>query len=182
MGVYDTAYHNIAVVKKNGQVSVFTNGLWSFSEPDRFSAEQGAHLALLQHPNPKTILLLGGGIAGLLEEVLKQPGIRHIDYVEPDPDLIDLLTPHLLPATVRSLRHPRVRLVHQDPRIFMSRSRTRYDVVLMNSGDPITAQMNRFYTQEFYANVKQRLSPGGIFSFAVSAAFLSNISRFKLKV
>jgi len=50
----------------------------------------------------------------------------------------------------------------------MRRTHARYDVILMNMGDPITAQMNRFYTAEFFACVKQRLSPGGIFSFAVS--------------
>jgi len=166
--VYDTAYHNLALLKKEEQVSVFANGLWLFSEPDRLSTEHGVHLALLQHPNPKTILLLGGGIAGLVEELFKQPGIRHIDYVEPDPDFVRLLKPHLSPATTVSLQHPRVRLFHQDPRIFMHRSHARYDVILMNMGDPITAQMNRFYTAEFFAHVQQRLSTGGIFSFAVS--------------
>ncbi len=166
--VYDTAYHNIAVLKKEAQVSVFTNGLWLFSEPDRLSAEYGVHLALLQHPNPKTILLLGGGIAGLLEELSKHPGLKYVDYVEPDPDFIRLLEPHLSSATVASLQNPGVRLLHRDPRIFLSRSRVSYDVILMNMGDPITAQMNRFYTKEFFARVKQRLSPGGIFSFALS--------------
>jgi spermidine synthase len=156
------------LLKKEGQVSVFTNGLWLFSEPDRLSAEHGVHLALLQHPNPKTILLLGGGIAGLLKELFKHPGIRHIDYVEPDPDFIRLLKPHLSPATDASLQHPRVRLFHQDPRIFMSRSHAGYDVILMNMGDPITAQMNRFYTKEFFDQVKQRLLSSGVFSFAVS--------------
>ncbi len=168
LSVYDTAYHNIALLEKSGQVSVFTNGLWSFSEPDRLSAEQGAHLALLQHPNPQTILVLGGGIAGLLEEIFKQPGLRLIDYVEPDPDFIRRLHPYLSPATAASLQHPRLRLHHQDPRTFMRYTQTRYDVVLMNMGDPITAQMNRFYTMEFFAHVNQRLLPGGIFSFAVS--------------
>jgi spermidine synthase len=190
--VYDTAFHNIALLKKEEQVSVFTNGLWLFSEPDRLSAEHGVHLALLQHPNPKTILLLGGGIAGLLEELLKQPGIRHIDYVEPDPDLIPLLKPHLSSATDASLQHPRVRLFHQDPRIFMRRSHKRYDVILMNIGDPITAQMNRFYTKEFFTHVKQRLGSGGIFSFAVSggesmlgptqARFLGSIKKTLLQI
>jgi spermidine synthase len=190
--VYDTAYHNIALLKKEEQVSVFTNGLWLFSEPDRLSAEHGAHLALLQHPNPKTILVLGGGIAGLVEELLKQPGIRHIDYVEADPDFIGLLKPHLSSATASSLEHPRVRLFHQDPRIFMRRSHARYDVILMNMGDPITAQMNRFYTEEFFARVKHRLSSGGIFSFAVSggesmlgpvqARFLGSINKTLLQV
>jgi spermidine synthase len=190
--VYDTAYHNVVLLKKEGQVSVFTNGLWSFSQPDRLSAEHGVHLALLQHPNPKAILLLGGGIAGLLEELLKQPGIRYIDYVEPDPDFIPLLKPHLSSATDASLQHPRVRLLHQDPRFFMRRSHTRYDVILMNMGDPITAQMNRFYTKEFFAHVKQRLSSGGIFSFAVSggesmlgptqARFLGSIRKTLLQI
>ncbi|MGD9044937.1 MAG: hypothetical protein PVG06_14560 [Desulfobacterales bacterium] len=190
--VYDTAYHNIAVVKKEKQISVFTNGLWLFSEPDRLSAEHGAHLALLQHPNPKTILVLGGGIAGLLEELFRQPGIRHIDYVQPDPDFIRLIQPQLSSATDASLQDPRVRLVHRDPRIFLRRSQASYDVILMNMGDPITAQMNRFYTKEFFAHVKQRLLPGGIFSFAVSggesmlgptqARFLGSIKKTLLQI
>ena len=166
--VVDTAFYNIALLKKEGQVSVFTNGLWLFSEPDRLSAEYGVHLALLQHPNPKSILLLGGGIAGLAGELLKQPGMRTVDYVEPDPDLIRFLQPHLSPAANASVQDWRIRLVHQDPRIFLRRAEVHYDVILMNMGDPITAQMNRFYTTEFFDLVKQRLSAGGIFSFAVS--------------
>ena len=190
--VYDTAYHNIAVVQKDVQVSVFTNGLWLFSEPDRLSAEYGVHLALLQHQNPKTILLLGGGIAGLLEELFKHPGLRYVDYVEPDPEFIHLLKPHLSSATATSLRHPRVRLFHRDPRIFLRRSQMSYDVILMSMGDPITAQMNRFYTKEFFALVNQRLSRGGIFSFAVSggesmlgptqARFLGSIKKTLVEI
>jgi spermidine synthase len=106
--------------------------------------------------------------------------------------LIPLLKPHLSPATDESLQDPRVRLFHQDPRIFLRRSSARYDVILMNMGDPITAQMNRFYTEEFFANVKQRLSSGGIFSFAVSggesmlgptqARFLGSIKNTLLQI
>ena len=190
--VYDTAFHNIAVLKKEDQVSVFTSGLWLFSEPDKLSAEQGVHLALLQHQNPKTVLLLGGGIAGLLDELFKQPGIQRVDYVETDPDFIRLLKPHLSSATAASLQHPRVRLFHQDPRAFLHRSDERYDVILMNTGDPITAQMNRFYTFEFFTHVKQQLAPGGILSFAVSGGesmlgptqvrFLSSLKETLLQI
>ena len=190
--VYDTAFHNIAVLKKVDQVSVFTNGLWLFSEPDRLSSEQGVHLALLQHPNPRSVLLLGGGIAGLLEELFKQPGIQRVDYVETDPDFIRLLKPHLSSATAASLQRPLVRQFHHDLRVFMHRSDEHYDVILMNTGDPITTQMNRFYTFEFFKNVKQRLAPGGIFSFAVSggesmlgptqARFLGSIRKTLVQV
>ena len=166
--VYDTAYQNIAVLKKEDQVSVFTNGLWLFSEPDLLSAEHGVHLALLQHPHPKNVLLLGGGIAGLVGELLKQPSVQHIDYVEPDPDFIRLVKPQLRSASYAILQHPRVRMFHEDSVVYLRRTDASYDVILLNIGDPITAQMNRFYTTEFFAHVKQRLAPGGIFSFAVS--------------
>ena len=192
LAVHDTAFHNIALLKKEDQVSVFTNGLWLFSEPDRLSAEQGVHLALLQHPNPKTALMLGGGIAGLLGELLKQPGIRHIDYVEPDPDFIRYIKPQLSSSSEAFLQHPRVQLFHQDFRSFVRGADARYDVILLTMGDPITAQMNRFYTKEFFTHVKQRLSPGGIYSFAVSggesmlgptqARFLGSLKKTLLQV
>jgi spermidine synthase len=103
-----------------------------------------------------------------------------------------LVNPHLSPALDASLQDPRVRLVHQDPRSFLRRSPARYDVILMNMGDPITAQMNRFYTKEFFTHAGQRLLPGGIFSFAVSggesmlgptqARFLGSIEKTLLQV
>ena len=77
VAVADTPFHNIALLKKQDQLSVFTSGLWLFSQPDRLSAEFGAHLALLQHPEPRSILVLGGGIAGLLDELFREPGIRY---------------------------------------------------------------------------------------------------------
>jgi len=168
VAVCETPYHNIAIAKKSGQVTVFANGLWLFSTPDKLSAEHAVHPALLQHPGPKTILLLSGGIAGHLKEILKHPQIKRIDYVEPDPDLIPCTEKYLSPALRKSLRGNRVRLFHQDASMFMRRSTGRYEVILMNMGDPVTAQMNRFYTKEFFEKAKQRLLPGGVFSFAVS--------------
>jgi spermidine synthase len=168
VSIHDTAYQNIAALKKDGQISIFTNGLWSFSEPDLLSAEHSTHLALLQHPQPKTVLVLGGGIAGILNEILKHPHIQSVHYVEPDPDFIRIAQPHLSSAMAASLQNTRVQLVHLDPRTFLQRSNMNYDVILLRMGDPITTQMNRFYTQEFFAHVKQCLSPGGVFSFAVS--------------
>ena len=168
ISIYDTAYQNIATLKKDGQVSIFTNGLWAFSEPDLQSAEQNSHLALLQHPRPKAILVLGGGIGGILTEILKHPDIQSVHYVEPDSDFIRLVQPQLSSIAKALFQNPRVKLIHLDPRTFLQRSKMKYDVILLRMGDPITAQMNRFYTREFFARVKARLSPGGIFSFAVS--------------
>jgi len=166
--VHDSAYHNIVILKKKSQLSVFTNGLWMFSSPDILSTEHAVHLALLQHPDPRKILILGGGNIGLPQEIFKHPNVHRIDYVEPDPDLLRFVRGHLAPESTQSLNDPRVQIYHLDPRTFMRRNLHKYDVILMNVGDPITAQMNRFYTEEFFHHVKARLMPNGVFSFAVS--------------
>jgi len=168
IAVHDTPYHNIAVIQKKQQVSVFTNGLWLFSAPDILSAENAVHPALLQHPRPKIILLLGGGIAGHIEEILKYPEIQRIDYVEPDPDLIPFIENHLSSKVKENLHHDRVNLYNEDATRFIRNRDSRYDVILMNMGDPINAESNRFYTKEFFEQISRRLLPGGIFSFAVS--------------
>jgi len=168
LSVQDTPFQNLALVRKDKQVSIFGSGLWLFSVPDRLSTESCVHLALIQHPNPTSVLLLGGGIAGLLEEMLSYPGIQRIDYVEPDPALIPFVEPYLPRETVLPLLAPKVHLFNQDPRTFLQRTLRTYDAVLMNTGDPITTQMNRFYTEEFFRYIKSRLAPDGIFSFALS--------------
>jgi spermidine synthase len=52
----------------------------------------------------------------------------------------------------------------------MRTGQERYDVILMNMGDPVNAQLNRFYTTSFFRAVKNRLTPSGIFSFDVSGS------------
>ena len=192
VAVHDTPYHNIAVIQKNQQVSVFTNGLWLFSSPDILSAEHAVHPALLQHPRPRTILLLGGGIAGHIEEILKYPEIQRIDYVEPDPDLIPFIEKYLPSRVKKYLHHDRVNLYNEDATRFIRHHDSRYDVILMNMGDPINAEMNRFYTKEFFEQISRRLLPDGIFSFAVSggeemmghvqARFISSVQKTLVSV
>jgi len=164
----DTPYHHITLLKKENQVSVFTNGLWLFSEPDKLSAEFAVHTALLQVSHPRTVLLLGGGIAGHIAEILKHPGILSIDYLEPDPELISFTAPYLSNETQNHLKDKKVHLYHEDPVTFLQSNKRSYDIVLMNMGDPINAEMNRFYTKEFFQNINHKLLPGGIFSFSVS--------------
>ncbi len=170
----DTPFHNLALVREEGLATVFANGLWLFSAPDPRSAELAVHPALLQHPAPRTVLLIGGGVAGLVREILAHPSVERIDYVEPDPKLIRLARRHLPPSATTPLGAPRVRLIHQDAGAFVRRTDRRYDAVLMNVGDPMNAEMNRFYTLSFFRRIRDRLAAGpgppGIFSFSVSSA------------
>lgn len=165
--VRDTPFHNIAILRQVEQITVFTNGLWLLTEPDPATAESAVHPILLQHPDPEHVLLLGGGLAGQLEEVLRYPSVERVDYVEQDPELIAFSRGFLSPATRASLEDPRVRIQRQDAGSLIQRTAEEYDVILMSVGDPINAQMNRFYTEEMFGHVARRLRSGGLFTFAV---------------
>ncbi|MCK7514639.1 MAG: hypothetical protein MZV70_68685 [Desulfobacterales bacterium] len=86
-----------------------------------------------------------------------------MDYVEPDPELI-VLAKHFPGRSTTALTDPRVRVIHEDAGSFLKRAGRLYDVILLNVGEPMNVELNRFYTVEFFRTVKTRLAPDGSFS------------------
>jgi spermidine synthase len=165
----DTPYGKLQVIRNEEQVTVFDNGLAVFSHPDEGAAEEAVHFALLQRDGPRRILLVGGGASGGAAEALKYPDIQ-VDCVELDPAIIRLADKHL-PGPVRTaLVNPRTRIIFRDGRTFIGRTEDRYGAILLNLPEPATAQINRYYTREFFLQVRSRLLPGGVFSFVVPSA------------
>jgi spermidine synthase len=165
----DSPYALLAAQREAEQISFFANNLWQFTYPDPLTAEHQVQLGLLEHPLPRRVLLLGGGVAGLGAEILKTRTVTHLTYVELDPFLVRLAQ-GLLPAAADLSRDARVRLIYQDARRFLETTPERYDVILMALPEPKSAQLNRFYTREFYRLVARKLTPGGVFSFALPGA------------
>lgn len=165
----DTPYGKLQVVRSGEQINLYNNGLPIYSHPDFYSAEESVHFTLLQYPEANNVLLIGGGAGGSLAEILKYPRTQ-IDYVEIDPAIITLSVKYL-PRKASALFHdPRVIIHYQDGRSFLSRTKEKYDLIILNIPDPATVQINRFYTVEFFELVKQRLENHGYFSFRVSSA------------
>jgi spermidine synthase len=166
----ETIFGHIVVVAKENQLSFFESGLWNFTVPDQLSAEEAVHYALLQHPEPQRVLLIGGGISGSLAQLLQHPSVRQVEYVELDPKLIELGVVHLPADVTAALKDPRVVVRHEDGRLYLSRTSNPYDVILLNLPEPFTAQINRFYTKEFFRLAASKMRDDGVFSFAASAA------------
>jgi spermidine synthase len=169
----DSPYAFLSATREAEQQSFFANRVWHFTYPDPYSAEMAVQLGLLQHPRPEKVLLLGGGGAGLIPEALKTKSITQIDYVELDPDLVRLVQQLVPEAAALPRRDPQVRLIFQDARRFLSQGTARYDVILMNLPEPGSAQLNRYYTREFFATVARRLKPDGVFSFTLTGGATS---------
>lgn len=167
LAAQDSPYALLTATREAEQVSFFVNRVWHFTHPDPYSAEMAVHLGLLQHPRPQRVLLLGGDPAGLIFEVQKYASVSLIDYVELDPDLVRLVL-RLVPAAAPVENKPRVRFVFQDARRFLAQSPDRYEVILMNLPEPVSAQLNRYYSREFFALAARHLAPDGVFSFSLS--------------
>jgi spermidine synthase len=164
----DSPYALLTATREAEQVSFYANRAWLFSHPDPYSAEMAVHLGLLQHPQPKEVLFLGGDPAGLIFEARKHRGLTRLDYVELDPDLVRLVKQLVPEVAGLPAGETGVRLIFQDARRFLTWAPEPYDVILMNLPEPGSAQLNRYYSREFFAIVARRLKPGGVFSFSLS--------------
>jgi len=169
----DSKYGNLAILKTAEQTSFYENGLILFSYPDEFSSEEAVLYAIAEHPDPRKLLLIGGGVGGTLTQALKYKDLK-IDYVELDPKIVELGKVFLPASDVKSLENKRIRIIYRDGRLYVreksEQRKEKYDLVILNLPDPYNAQLNRFYTKEFFILVKKLLSRGGIFCFRASSA------------
>jgi spermidine synthase len=170
----NSIYSNLTVVGGQSGYSFYSNGLHTFTVPNPASAEQVAHFPMLEHPDPRKVLLIGGGVGGSLGEILKHP-VKEVDYVELDPLVIELAREWLDDQSLAPLSDPRVRIANVDGRLFVKQADRGYDVVMLDLPEPFTAQLNRFYTREFFQEVSDILGDQGMFSLAIfsSANYIS---------
>ncbi|MBU0758805.1 MAG: fused MFS/spermidine synthase [Candidatus Omnitrophica bacterium] len=160
----DSIYGNVSVTKIGTDFSFYENGFLVFTSGDFLTSEESVQYAMLEHPRPRDILLIGGGYAGSLEQVLKHP-VKKVDYVELDPLIIKMAQKYLPPV-----KDDRVSILNSDGRLFVKKTDSLYDVIILNIPDPYTAMLNRFYSLEFFGEIKKILAPGGVFSFSLMSS------------
>lgn len=166
----NSLYGLIVTTQYGSQRAVYQSGVLVASAPDRLVAEETVHLTMLQHAEPKRVLLLGGGLGGSVAEILKHPSVESLDYVELDPYLVREARRRYGDEMVAGLSDERVETHFADARFFVKRADPGYDVVIVSVPDPTTAQLNRFYTLEFFRELRAILAPGGLVGASVSSA------------
>jgi len=160
----DTPYGNLTVTEQADQKNFYENNVLLFSTNDVVQNEEAVHYAMLQHPHPRNVLLISGGIAGTTSEILKY-NVDRIDYVELNPWILEIGRNY-----TAALADRRIRVVNEDARLFVKETPEHYDVVLINVPDPGTTQINRFFTVEFLHALKTKLNEGAIVSFGLLSA------------
>lgn len=163
----DTPYGRVTVTTDRGMTALFVNDAFDY-DTEGSDAEPFAHIPALQLPTGSRMLVLGGGIAGLLPELLKHAPSR-IDLVERDRVLHATLLRHLPPASSREFEREPVRIAFADPRRFLEEA-GRYDLILIATSEPASGGSNRLFTLEFFRLCAARLSPGGVLALRLPSS------------
>ena len=131
------------------------------TEGDEFHYhEMIAHIPMMHHKCPKSVLVIGGGDGGTVREVLKHKTVERVVLCEIDGMVIDACKKYL-PTISCGLDDPRVEILVQDAIEYIKDKKNEFDIVLIDSTDPMGPGEGLF-TEEFYTNVKNSLKEGGI--------------------
>lgn len=155
-------FQQVDVVKSKGfGTMLFLDGLVMVSERDEFIYhDMITHVPLFAHPDPKKVLIIGGGDGGTAREVLRHQNVSHVTMVEIDGMVVDV-SRKFLPQTSCELDNPRLDLKIADGVQFVAETKEKFDVILVDSTDPIGPAAPLF-GDEFYGNVYRILNENGI--------------------
>lgn len=133
--------------------------------------EMIAHPALLTHPDPKSVLIVGGGDGGSVREVLKHETVESVHLVEIDEAVINT-SRQFFPALATGLDDPRVSIHCQDGFAYLDAHQDTYDIILVDSIDPV-GEAAKLFTSSFYGKVRGGLRQGGTAVFQSESPFYS---------
>lgn len=123
--------------------------------------EMLAHVPVYAHGAVRHVCVVGGGDGGLVRELLKHPGVEHVTLVEIDADVITFCREHLPEIPAGAFEDPRTEIVIADGLAFMAETSRRFDLIAIDSTDPI-GPGGALFTEAFYADCARCLRPGGI--------------------
>lgn len=149
------------------------DGLVMCSEKEEASYhEMIAHLPMATNPQIKKVLVIGGGDGGTVREVARFKSVEHIDMVEIDKMVVDASLLHL-PTLSCALNDPRVTLYYEDGLEYVKKYKGFYDLILVDSTDPIGPGEGLF-TTEFYQDCFDALTENGILVNQNESPFYDN--------
>ncbi len=133
------------------------DGTVQLTEKDEFIYHEIlTHVALFSHPNPRDVLIIGGGDGGIARECLRH-GVK-VTLVEVDPDVIEISKLYF-PKMARALA--RVELHIMDGFNYLRNVRKGFDVIIVDSTDPVGVA-RKLFTKKFYSLAKAHLNSNGI--------------------
>ncbi len=158
-----TAFQELAVLDtlQFGKMLVLDGMVQTTVKDEFIYHEMITHVPLMTHPNPQKVLVIGGGDGGTIKQIIKHPGVSRAVLVEIDEEVVTACKEHLPEISGGALDDPRVEVIFTDGLEYVKSCKGQFDVILVDSTEPVGPAVGLF-TQEFYQNIFDALTPQGI--------------------
>lgn len=147
----------------DGTVQLVEVGEESYHEPL-------VHPVMLAHPNPKRVLIIGGGDGGTLREVLKHETVEKATMVEIDEMVIEVSKIYMNVAR-GAFEDPRAEVMVGDGVRYLRETDERFDVIIVDSTDPV-GPAKLLFSEEFYRDAYEKLNDRGLYITQAGSVYL----------
>ncbi|MBN1356396.1 hypothetical protein JXA40_09060 [bacterium] len=166
----ETPYGKLHLISRENEISFLLNGSILSHSYDPLTAEETAHLPLGSHPDPRRVLVLEGGYSGIVPEILKHP-VESVTLVLLDRSPLEMAAFDQLEHLIAGFDHPKVEVIQADARRFLEKLKSfSYDVIISCAPEPSSIAYNRFYTAEYYREIRRVLKSGGLYYFRIQSS------------
>ncbi|MCX7601486.1 MAG: polyamine aminopropyltransferase [Meiothermus sp.] len=159
-----------------GKVLVLDKDVQSTERDEYIYHETLVHPALLAHPNPRSVFIVGGGEGATLREVLRHPSVEKAVMCDIDDELVQMARTLLPEWHQGAFDDPRAEIITEDARAWLENHPDTYDVIIVDLNDPIGEDnpARMLFTVEFYELIKRRLNPGGLMAMQAGMILLTH--------
>jgi spermidine synthase len=159
----DTEHQHLIIFENGdfGRVMMLDNVIQLSTKDEFVYHEMMSHVPLFAHGRARKALIVGGGDGGVLREALRHPELESVTLCEIDQSVIELCREYFPQISAGAYDNPRTRIVIADGTKFVAETDERFDVIMIDSTDPI-GPGTVLFTRQFYADCAKALSPGGI--------------------
>lgn len=160
----ETEFQQVDILEsKEFGMALALGGVINVTERDEAAYhEMLAHVPMLSHPDPKRVLIIGGGDGGTLREIVKYDCIEEVVMVEIDEVVVNVCKEYLPEVSDGAFEHEKANLIIGDGLKYVADAEDEsFDIILVDSTDPVDAAVELF-TEEFYRDCHRVLKKGGI--------------------
>lgn len=171
----ESEFQTIEIVETQdfGTVMLLDGVLMLTSTDEFVYHEMLCHPTLFTHPNPEKVLIIGGGDCGTLKRVLSHPGVKQAVQVEID-EMVTRVSREYFPELVEAETDPRAELIFADGIEYMKRNLGAFDVILVDSTDPVGPAAGLFQA-DFYHNCYHALKDDGILCIQSESPYIPEL-------
>jgi len=122
------------------------------------------HPAMLAHPNPKTVLIMGGGEGATAREVLRHKSVEKVVMVDIDEEFVELCKEHIPLWGAEAFADERLELLYMDINVYLKECKEKFDIVIgdLIDVDDWDSPAAFLYGEDLYRTIKPLLNKGAI--------------------